>query len=108
MIRAAKYATQHTQSPELNEIAKYHALPKYYLRRFTDYAWQVDRDTFFKAVADPEIRGILLSSYKIFSRDPKIFLKSLLLFATPELYYRYRKWHGARRYRRKHAKLGNQ
>jgi glycosyltransferase involved in cell wall biosynthesis len=91
-FRTAGFIKNHARPHEIVEMAKYQLIPKLHLKMITIHAWRGDRAKFDRSLRSKEIKGILLSS-RVFFKEPKVFLKSLLLYAAPNLYYNYRRKH---------------
>jgi glycosyltransferase involved in cell wall biosynthesis len=92
-LRVARYMSEHAKSPAIADGARYMLTPLYHLKMFTVYAWNEDRAAFDKALASKDVRSALWSSRRVFFKEPGIFLKSLWLFAFPNMYYEYRRRH---------------
>jgi glycosyltransferase involved in cell wall biosynthesis len=92
-FRTARFIINHVESHAILEIAKYLLMPKMHLKMFNIYAWRGEREKFDRALRSREIRRMLLYSRKVFFKEPRVFLKSLLLFAAPNMYYNYRRRH---------------
>jgi hypothetical protein len=92
-LRVARYMAERAASPKIAGIARNYLTPLYQLKIFGVYAWQGDKESFDNALRSPEIRSILLSARRTFFKEPGIFLKTLLLFAFPDMYYAYRRKH---------------
>jgi glycosyltransferase involved in cell wall biosynthesis len=92
-FRTARFIMNHAKPHAIIETARYLTLPKMHLKMFTIHAWRGDRAKFDRALRSKEIRKILFSSLRAFLKEPQIFLKSLWLYAAPNLYYNYRRGH---------------
>jgi glycosyltransferase involved in cell wall biosynthesis len=92
-FRTARFIINHVESHAIVEIAKYLLMPKMHLKMFNIYAWRDEREKFDRALRSREIRRMLLYSRKVFFKEPRVFLKSLLLYAAPNIYYNYRRRH---------------
>ncbi|MDR0653380.1 MAG: glycosyltransferase family 2 protein, partial [Synergistaceae bacterium] len=90
-LNAVRYMAEHVGSPEILKTVRHLLLPKYQLKKLKIYAWLGDYETFRKELALPGTRGMLLSSWKTFFKDPRIFLKALLLMAFPKLVFEIRR-----------------
>jgi glycosyltransferase involved in cell wall biosynthesis len=97
-FRTAEFIANNAKPHAVAEMAKYRVLPKMRLKMFAVYAWRGDRAEFDRALRSEEIKRILLSG-RVFLEEPRVFLKSLLLYAAPSLYYNYRRWHMRHRWR---------
>jgi glycosyltransferase involved in cell wall biosynthesis len=91
-FRTAGFIKNHAKPHAIVKMAKYQLIPKLHLKMFTIHIWRGDRAKFDRSLRSREIRGILLSG-RVFLEEPKVFLKSLLLYAAPNLYYNYRRKH---------------
>jgi glycosyltransferase involved in cell wall biosynthesis len=95
MLRASQYLLKHAKSPQNRWMARHMFLPKFHLKVLHTYAWRDDRAAFDQALHSPQVRSILWSSGRAFLKNswPENFVKTLLLFVFPSLYYKYRRAH---------------
>ncbi|MDR0652814.1 MAG: hypothetical protein LBG12_05850, partial [Synergistaceae bacterium] len=90
-LNAAHYMAEHVRSPKILKAVRHLLLPEYHLKMFKLYAWLGDYETFRKELGSPGMRRMLWSSWKVFFKEPQIFLKAFFLLAFPKLTFEVRR-----------------
>lgn len=87
-FRLADCLLKNSRSGKIRDIARYMLLPLSHARMLKICARRGDREQFDLMRKDPEVRSILLSSFRSFFWKPEVFLKSLCLLLMPEIYFK--------------------
>ncbi len=90
-LRAAQYMLENCKSQRIRNIAQYYMMPKFYLKRLNIQAWRNDKKRFMQILLAAETKSILLSSRRMFFKEPGLFFKALAVAFFPGFYFEARK-----------------